>query len=250
MKRNDNGGLSVWKPTGNYVLKYNNVPYANLYAVWMVLSNPIFLIAVAVIDVAVMIYFNLATVWWMGAVAPSAALMAIVAFVFRRKKRYGIYISERQARRCNTSVDALQCLPRRYQDKIELRNTQSQADEKFDIELYRALGQVVIDFGLYDETSEVKINKFTGDESIKINLIRFYVTVFLDSGYGYFLLEPPARLIEKTSRIDARVISRVLRDVGRIEWVVERVSFDKDDVTLFVLKDSAMSQAFDFCGTD
>lgn len=239
MRRNSHA-LLVWNPTG---YREGNT----LRNLWRVLSSPVFLIGVAVADIAVMIYFNLTNIWWMWAITPSTVCLAIAAFLLRWRTRGKLLVSNRQAKRCNRFHYVTPWLPNRYLDQIDTKSERARDDHVSSRLLYRHLVEAFVTLGLYDETEYKKAALLTGDEFLLIEPVEFYTDFVRAAGIGYVLLMPSVSLIPKIKAADERIISRTLRDIGLIGWTVERMSYD-DDLMLFILKDETVSHAFDFSG--
>ena len=239
MKRNRNA-LLLWRPTGHREVNA-------LRTLWLVLSSPVFLIVVAVVDFAAMIHFNLTSEWWMWAIAPSAVCLAIMAFLLRWWEKGKLLVSNRQAKKFNRFSYATPWLPNRYLDQIDIESERTPKDRTTNRLLYRHLAEALVTLGLYEESEYKKVGMLTGDESLLIAPVEFYTDFVLSSGMGYIILMPPVSLISKINTVDERVISRTLREAGLVGWVVERMSYD-DDLVLFLLKDETVSRAFDFSG--
>lgn len=242
MKRKKTNSLLVWVPTGE--------SEGNIFrTVWKVLSSPVFLIGLAVVDIAAMIYFQLITVWWMWALAPSTIGLAIAAILLRRKAKDKLLISVKQAQKCNTFQYVAKWLENRYLNRIDLESERTQDDYERSRLLYCHLGEALVTLGIYDEAEQFRTKKLTGEEFAKIMPIEFYTDFISKNGIGYVLFKPSLNLIPKLKVVDERVISWTLRKIGLVGWTVERVNYD-DDLLLFILKDETVSRAFDFSGAE
>lgn len=235
--RRSSRALLVWNPTG---YREGN----SLRNLWRAFSSPAFLIGVAVAAVMAMIYFDLG-IWWMWAIAPSAIALAIVAFLLRWRAKGRLLVSNRQARKYNRFHYAAPWLPNRYLDQIDMESERTRDDHASSRLLYRHLTEAFVTLGLYEESAYKKVGILTGDESLLIAPVEFYTDFIFAAGMGYVLLMPSVSLIPKITVADERIISRTLREIGLVGWTVEHVSYD-DDLMLFILKDEAVSRAYDF----
>jgi hypothetical protein len=242
MKRKKIHSLLIWKPTGFYERSV-------LRTIWRILSSPIFSVGIAVVAVAVMIYFGLANIWWMWAIAPSAICFAILAIVLRKRAKENLLISKRQAKKHNDFHYNLEFAGNQYSFQVDKETGRTQTDHEAGIILYRHLAEALVALGLFEETGHVKVNKLTGDEFAQIEPVELYTDFILNNGIGYILFMPSINLIAKTISVNERIISRTLREIGFIGWAVERVNYD-DDIVLFSLKNEAISLAYDFCGVE
>lgn len=234
--KKSNDALHVWKPTG-----YQEA--STFHTVWRALSSPVLLICLAAADVVVNIYFKLGG--WMWAIAPSAISLAIVAAILRWRPRQRLLISNSQAKKYNQFHDVIQWMPNRYLNRINTESERTPEDCASSRLLYRHLVEALVILGLYEETEQTKTTIFTGDKLLQIMPAEFYTDFIFSAGIGYVLLIPSVSLIHKITVADERIISRVLREIGMINWTVERVSYD-DDLVLFVLQDEQASRAYDF----
>lgn len=238
MRRKIRNALGVWVPTGE---RYGNI----FRAIWRVLSSPVFLVAMAVVTVAAMIFLDI-TDWRVGAFAPSAVGLAVLIIFHRRRTRGKLIISKRQAKKHNTFSDAVSWLGRHYHSLIDTGSARTREDSTASVALFRYLGEALIELGLYC-AGRTKVKPLTGDELVHIRPIEYYVDFILNEGRGYVLIEPSVPLIAKVASVDERVISHALRNAGFADWSVERVD-TADDILLFILKDEAVSHAYDFSG--
>jgi len=240
MRKNKNT-LCVWTPTGY-------VEMNTLRIMLRIISSPVFIFGVAIVSVAVMDYFHLtnARIW---VIPISSVGLAIMAILLRRWARGKLLISNRQAQKYNRFLYAAPWIAVRYLNFIDLEAARSDDDNVASTALYRHLGEALITLGLFEETGKSKVKWVSGVEIVSVNPIEFYTDFVLAAGIGYVLLEASVSLIPKIEAVDERVISRVLRESGIINWTVQRVSFD-DDLILFVLKNETVSHAYDFSGVE
>jgi len=235
MKQKNRRALLVWKPTG---CQDDNV----FHRIFWIITSPVFLFGVAFAAVSAMVYFKWTNEWRIWVVTLSTVGLAIVVLLLRRWGRCKLLISKAQAKKHNAFYSDEQWLPNRYLHRIGVVAVRTLDDDAASRLLFRHLGEALINIGLYKETGRTKVK--AGKEFSQIEPVEFYVDIIFTSGIGYILLEPSVSLIPKTSLVDERIISRLLRDGGIIGWTVERVSYD--DLVLFVLKDEAVSRAYDF----
>jgi hypothetical protein len=231
--------LTVWIPTGY-------IEGGCLRAFVRMLFAPVFLSAVAGISTTCMFYFSAWRLWVLPT-ASAGLTVLIITFRWRAKKRR--IISRRKAEKSNTFLYVASYLEQRYQNHISLTAVRTGEDKTLSTAVYRQLLGAVMSLGLYIETGLNKTKKFSGVEFIRVKPIEFYVDFILGAGTGYVLFYPTTRLISKIASVDERVISRTLRDVGLIDWRVERVNYD-DDLVLFILRDETVSRAYNLVGDD
>ena len=232
--------LTVWVPTGDQESGF-------FRSALRVLFNPVFLFGIAVIAFVVMFYFNLASAWRVWTIPISSIGLAVVIIIYRLKTKEKPLISKQQAIKFNNFAYVSSWLPNRYLNYIDLTSERTQNDKSMTIALYRQIGEAINTLGLFDETGESKVNKFSGKEFIRIVPVDYYTDLMIKEGIGYVLFEPSVSLIAKIHSVDEKIISRTVRETGLNNWTVERVNYD-DDVFLFILKDETVSRAFDFSG--
>jgi len=238
MKKIKKQRLKIWLQTG-----YREQTFLGL--IWRIITSPILMIGVAIISVVAMIIFNITEKLWMWAIAPSAMSLAILIILLRHRARVKMQISKKQAKRYNKFQNAAMWLPQRYLNRIDTKSERTDGDNKLSIEMYRRLGEAFIMLALYDSTKRAKTKN--GVEYTKIEPITYYVDFVLDKGVGYILIEPSIGLMENIEKIDGRIISQVIREIGKSDWTVERVDYE-DDIMLFILSDEKYSKAYDFGG--
>ena len=241
MLRNSNkkvNPLHLWFPTG---YREGGI----IRTILMIVLHPAFLIIVAVVIVAIMIFCNIEA-WWIGLIASSALLLAVVAILFRRRAKKRPLISSRQAKRCNAFSYVASWLENRYKYRINLTSERTQGDNVTSLLFFSQFVEALVTLEIYENTFRNRIKILTGAEQTLIKPVNFYVDFILDEGIGYVLIMPSVSLIAKLKLIDERVISHTLREVGLVGWAVERINYD-DDLVLFVLKNETFSKALDFC---
>jgi len=232
--------LRVWLPTGSYIINA-------FRATWRGLSHPAFLIIIAVVSAAAILYFNLTNGSRLWVLPIVSTVLAIVGIMCRLKMRGRMIISERQAQKCNILLYRLDFFGNCYARHIDNESKRTKDDRATNTALYRNLGEALIALGLYDETGQTKAKLLSGMELELVTPIEFYTDIILSAGVGYVMIVPSITLISKVKSVDERVISRTLREIGLINWTVERINYD-DDLVFFVLKDETASRAYDFSG--
>jgi len=238
-KRKAHSTLNVWKPTGD---RENNI----FRMLLKLLTSPTFLIIVAIITVAIQIYFNLIYVWWVWMIVPSAIGLSVLIIIARRAIRARLLISKHNAKRYNNFHDEIAWHENFFREHVDLPVEQIQEDLISSMAFYRILGEALISLGLYEEVKRYKINPFTGKEYEYITPIEYHVDFILESGKGYILLKFSRLLISKIAKVDERHIYLELQNAGLNGWSVKKV--DNYNTILFILKNEAISNAYDFSG--
>ena len=220
--------LLVWLPTGRRHV-------STLRTVWRILSSATFLVAFAIVAIAVMLFFDIAS-WWIGAIAPSAAVLATISILSKRKAKNEPLVSKRQAKRHNDFHYAMSWCEKRYAGKVNLELRRTQDDDVMSRLFYCKLVDASITLDLYDDMNETKIGFFTGREFDLVKPIELYVDFVLNEGVGYVFISQSVSRNAKIELIDKSVIKRILRDFGLIEWSIECIDYD-EGVKLFILQD-------------
>ena len=229
--------LTLWLQTG-----YRKGNFFRL--IFRILSSPIFLIIISVIAVVGIIYFS--NLWWVGASASTAGL-AVLIIIIRKRAKGKLIISKRKANKFNNFAYALNWTGNVCRQRVDLTE-RTREDKTASNLLYRHLGEALVTLDMYDETGQIKIDVLTGNEYTRIKLADFHVDFTLKSGFGYILFQPSLTLISKAKLVDEKVISLILREIGLLNWSVERANYN--DVILFILKNEAVSCAFNFKNID
>jgi len=234
-----NTALRVWIPTGDYEVN-------GVRTVLRILFSPIFQSLVVIITTSIAIYFEL-TALWVWYIPVITVIFAIATIIVRRKLSNRPFVSERQARKCNAFDYEADWIDNRYRFHIDSHVERTQDDFSLSNTVYCQFAETLIALKVYDETGYTKIKKLSGAELSLVVPMEFHVDFATNDGIGYVILRPSVTLISKLNMVDERVVSHVLREVGIINYIVERVSYD-DDLVLFVLKDETKSNAYNFCG--
>jgi hypothetical protein len=206
-----------------------------LRTILKVITSTAFLIGSAIVVVVLAIYFNL-TSWWVWAIAPSAATLAVMAILLKKRDKNKSLVSKRQATQCNDFDYYKEFTGNKYTSKIDATSKRSPEDCALRTTLFRQLVETFVELELYEKIGGSRCKALTGREIRLIKPVEFYTDFVLSAGVGYILLMPSVSLMSKAADVDAKIVSCTLRDIGLLNWGVECVEYG-DGIKLFLLSD-------------
>lgn len=220
--------LKIWLPTGRR--------HVNIFrTIWHVFSSSIFLMSLAVAAISMMFFCNIINLW-VGAIALSAVILAIVSILLNRKEKNKPLVSARQAKKHNAFHYVVPWSENRYTSRINWQLKRTPDDNAISSTIYSKLAEAFVILNLYDDMNETKIKFFTGREFNLIRPIEFHVDFVIKEGLGYVYLSPSVGHNANIEVVNKAVIKRILRELGLIEWDIECIDYD-EGVKLFLLSD-------------
>ena len=249
-KRKNYGTLKVWKPTGEVV---NNI----FRIIWKIITSPIFLIIGAVVTLAVKIYFSISILWlWVS--IPLVLMTAVIIIKLRVMLKSRLLITKRHAQCYNRFQEVVAWDKNYYADYVDTETVRTDSDIITRNILYRHIMQALIKLRLYEYTGKqespnekapvYKIGLFSGRVYVHIKPVTVHVDFIMEHGKGYILLDFPLLLIKRSNEFNEEQVAWVLEEAGFIGWTVEHIDNDIKHSKLFVLTNTAVSNAYDFSG--